>query len=239
MTSNRPIGTLARKELTMMFNSPATYVIAVVFLLLSGYMFMNTLFQNNVSTMDTFLRPMPLILTFIIPALMMRSFAEEYRTGTIEYLATLPLEDRDIVVAKYIAAMGLLGTLLAFTLVFPLTLVFVGRPDWGHLLGSYLALLGLSSFFAAIGIWASSITRNQVVAFIIGFFVCFLFFLLARIADFLPDLLATFVRAFTVETHFDALSRGVVDTRDLLYWASGTAFFLVATLVTVQSRRVR
>ena len=103
------------------------------------------------------------------------------------------------------------------------------------------AAMGPSWFamFAAIGIWASAFTRNQVVAFIIGFFVCFIFYLLARIADFLPGVLASFVRGLSVEAHFDALVRGVMDTRDLLYWASGTLFFLMSALAVVQSKKWR
>ena len=104
----------------------------------------------------------------------------------------------------------------------------------GQMVGSYVSILGLASFFAAIGLWASAFTRNQVVAFIIGFFVCFIFFLLGHVADFLPGVLASFVRGLSIETHFDALARGVLDTRDLLYWASGTVFFLAACLMVVR-----
>jgi len=231
--------TLARKELAIMLNTPATYVISVVFMLITGWLFVSPLFQVNQSTLDTFFRPLPLIFTFLVPALTMRSFAEEFKTGTIEYLSTLPLEDHDIVLGKYLAAMGLLGLLIAFTLVFPVVLFFVGRPDPGQLVGVYVSIVGLASFFSAIGLFASVTTRNQVVAFIIGFFICFLFFLLNRVADFMPGLLANFVRGFSVDEHFDALARGVLDTRDLLYWATGTIFFLTACLSVMQSKKWR
>src|SRR4029077_3172655 len=130
----------------------------------------------------------------------------------------------EIVAGKFLATLGLIGLLVAFTVCFPLVLLVVGRPDPGQLFGAYLSILGLASFFAAIGIWASAFTRNQVVAFIIGFFVCFIFYLLGHIAEFLPGLLASVVQNLSVETHFEALSRGVLDTRDLLYWGSGTVF---------------
>jgi len=229
--------TLARKELSMMLNAPATYVIAVVFLLVNGWLFVSTLFLMNQSTLDTFVRLLPLIFTFLVPALTMRAFSEEFKAGTMEYLATLPIEDHEIIAGKYLAALGLIGLLVAFTVSFPLILLVVGRPDPGQLLGAYVSILGLASFFAAIGIWASAFTRNQVVAFIIGFFVCFIFYLLSRMADFLPGMLSGFVRDLSVETHFDALARGVLDTRDLLYWASGTLFFLVSTLAVVRSKK--
>jgi ABC-2 type transport system permease protein len=234
-----PILVLARKELAILFNAPATYVIGVLFLLLNGWLFMSPLFQINQSSLDSFVRPLPLIFTFLVPALTMRSFSEEFRSGTIEYLGTLPIDDFEVVIAKYLAAMGLIGTLLAFTLVYPIVLWAIGRPDWGEILGAYVAVAGLASFFSAIGLWASSLTRNQVVAFIIGFFVCFVFFVLSKMSEFMPGVLSIFVRSWGVETHFDPLARGVVDTRDLLYWASGTFFFLAACLAVVQSKKWR
>jgi ABC-2 type transport system permease protein len=234
-----PVLTLARKELTIMIHAPATYVIAVVFLLINGWLFVSPLFQMNQSTLDTFSRPLPLIFTFLVPALTMRAFSEEFKTGTIEYLGTLPIEDYEIVLGKYLAVLGMIGMLIAFTLFYPLVLFVIGRPDPGQLVGTYVSILCLASFFAAIGLWASASTRNQVVAFIVGFFVCFLFFLLDRVADFLPGFLVSFVRGLSVQTHFDALARGVLDTRDLIYWASGTFFFLAASLTVVQSKKWR
>ncbi len=236
MTHN-PILILARKELMTLLNMPTTYVITVAFLLVTGWLFVSPLFLMNQSALDGFLRPLPLIFTFLVPALTMRSFAEEWKAGTIEYLCTLPIEDHEIVIAKYLASMGMIGVLLLFTLCYPAVLLVVGRPDPGQMIGAYVAILGLASFFAAIGLWASSFTRNQVVAFIVGFFVCFLFFLLGRIADFLPGMLSSFVRTLSVETHFDALARGVLDSRDLLYWVSGTAFFLIWTHSVLQSKK--
>ena len=234
-----PWPTLTRKELTVFFNAPATYVIFVVFLVMTGWLFVSPLFLRDQSTLDTFLQPLPLILTFVIPALTMRAFSEEFRAGTMEYLGTLPIQDYEIVLAKYLAAMGLFGALLAFTLVYPLILMVVGQPDYGQMFGSYCAVIGLASFYAAIGLWASSMTRNQVVAFIIGFFTCFFFFLLGQIAELLPGFMTVLLRPFGVGPHFDSLARGVLDSRDLLYWASGTAFFLLASLASLNSRRWR
>jgi ABC-2 type transport system permease protein len=239
MNRQSPVLVLAHKELSSLFNSAATYVICVVFFLITGWLFISPFFLANESTIDTFLRPMPLIFTFLIPALTMRSFAEEFRSGTIEYLATLPIKDYEIVLGKYIAAMGLLMVLLGFTLTYPLVLWAVGRPDPGQVIGGYISLIGLGSFFAAIGLWASSMTRNQVVAFIMAFFVCFIFYLLSHVADLAPGILSTFLKAWSVEGHFDAMARGVIDSRDLLYWLSGTVFFLASGLAALHSRRWR
>ncbi len=238
MTLRRhPILVLAHKELSTLLNMPATYVIFVLFLVLTGWLYVSPLFSYGQSSLDSFLRPLPLIFSFLIPALTMRSFSEEMKGGTIEYLSTLPLRDTEIVVGKYLALLSLLSLLLLFTGVYPLTLIAVGRPDPGQLVGGYLAAWSLGAMFAAVGLWASSLTRNQVVAFIVGFFICFLLYLLDRASEFVPGMLSEGLRWVGIHPHFDALSRGVVDTRDLLYWASGIFFFLAATLSVVHSKR--
>lgn len=228
---------LARREWAAMRNAPATYVIATLFLLLTGWLFAASLFEYNQSVLDAFARPLPLIFTFLMPALSMRLFAEELRSGTMETLATLPVTDTEIVLGKFVGLMGLLKVLLAFTLVYPLALVVIGRPDPGHVAGTYLAIVCLGAFFGAIGLWASTLSRNQVVSFIVAFFVCFLFFIMGRVAELFPEAAAGFVRAFGVDAHYDALLRGVLDTKDLVYWLGGTAFFLAATLSSLYSRR--
>jgi ABC-2 type transport system permease protein len=236
---NNPVFILARKELSITMNAPATYVISVVFLLITGWLFVSPLFLLNQSGLDSFYRPLPLIFSFLVPALTMRAFSEEFKSGTIEYLATLPLEDHQIVLAKYLAALGLIGLLIVFTFVFPIVLWLIGRPDLGQIIGVYVSIAGLSAFFAAIGLCASALTRNQVVAFIIGFFICFAFFLLGRVSELLPGGLASFVRGFSVEAHFEALARGVLDSRDILYWVSGAVFFLTACQAVVRGKKWR
>jgi ABC-2 type transport system permease protein len=236
---HRPILVLAKKEISALFNSPATYIVCVVYLMTSGWFFAAPLFQMNQSSLDTFLGPLPLLFTFLIPALTMRSFAEEFKAGTIEYLATLPIKDYEIVLGKYLGALGWLGVLLLFTLAYPVVLMIAGHPDYGQLFGAYAAILGLGAFFTAIGLWASALTRNQVVAFIVSFFICFALYILERIADFLPRILADVIRAVSILPHYESLARGVLDSRDILYWASGTGFFLVACLAVMNSRRWR
>jgi len=232
-----PLWVLARRDLSVMFSSPGTYIISVVFLMTVGWLFISPFFLVNQSSLETFLAPVPILFTFLIPALTMKLFAEEFKTGTMECLATLPVKDYEIVLGKYLAALGLVATLLVFTLFYPLVLFCVGRPDLGEILGGYGAVVGLAVFFAAIGLWASSLTRNQVIAFILAFFVCFAFFLLNHVADFLPGVLADWVRWCGVDGHFQSLSRGVFDSRDLIYWLSGAVLFLSSCLITVHSRR--
>jgi ABC-2 type transport system permease protein len=235
----KPISVLARKELAAILNSPATYVVCVLFLVTSGWMFAAPLFLANQSSLDTFSRPIPMLFAFLIPAVTMRAFSEEFKAGTIEYLATLPIKDHEIVLGKYLGLVGWLCVLLLFTLVYPAIVLAVGRPDMGQMVGTYIAIFCLGAFYSAIGLWASALTRNQVVAFITSFFVCFTLNLLDRLADFMPGILSPILRAISVGGHFDALARGVLDTRDLLYWASGSLFFLAACLAILNSRRWR
>jgi ABC-2 type transport system permease protein len=233
------IGILARKELAALFNAPATYVVWVIYLVITGWLFTMPLFNFNQSSLDTFLKPLPLLFTFILPALTMRSFSEEFKTGTIEYLATLPVKDYEIVLGKYLAVLGWLATLLVFTLAYPVVLAIIGRPEPGHVIGSYLAIAGLGSLYAAVGLWASALTRNQVVAMILSFVVCFVLLIIDRVADFAPGFLSGFIRSLGIGPHYELLTRGVIDTRDILYWLSGAGFFLVACLAVMNSRRWR
>jgi ABC-2 type transport system permease protein len=239
MKNSHPIWILARREISMLLNSPASYVVCVVFLVTSGWLFAAPLYQFNQSSLDTFLRPLPLLFTFLLPALTMRAFSEEFKSGTIEYLATLPIQDYQIVLGKYLGVLGWLCGVLLFTLGYPIFLLAAGHPDIGHLIGSYLGILGLGMLFAGIGLWASALTRNQVVAFIVSFFVCFALFLMDRLAEFMPGVFADAIRSVGVYAHYDTMIRGVVDTRDLLYWASGSLFFLGACLAVMNSRRWR
>ncbi len=237
--SRHPIFVLARKELVSALNTPATYVICVLFLVTTGWLFAVPLFQFRQSTLETFYRPIPLLFLFLVPALTMRSFSEEFKAGTIEYLATLPIKDYEIVLGKFLGSLAWLLIMIAFTLVYPITLLIVGRPDIGHLIATYISVISLGAFFTAIGLWASALTRNQVVAFIVSFFVCFTLYLVDHIARFVPTVISPWVATLGVNTHFESLSRGVIDSRDLLYWASGTIFFLSACLAVLNSRRWR
>jgi ABC-2 type transport system permease protein len=239
MRTKNPIQILAHRELSMLFNSPATYVVCVLFLVTSGWMFAVPLFEANQSSLDFFVRPIPMLFTFLIPALTMRSFSEEFKSGTIEYVATLPVRDYEIVLGKYLGSLGWLAIVMLFTLGYPLILFVIGRPDVGQVVGAYAAIFALGAFYTAVGLWASALTRNQVVAFIVSFFVCFTLFLLDKIADFLPGFVSNFVRGMSVGAHFEPLARGVLDTRDLLYGVSGSIFFLAACLAVMNSRRWR
>jgi len=227
------------KEWKESFNSPMPYIFLVMFFLLAGWFFVWPLFLGGQATLSEFFGPMPLLLVFFLPAFAMRLFAEEYKMGTIETLATLPVRDTEIVLGKFLAVLGLWGLVVGLSGVYALMLLALGRPDVGQLAASFLGLFLLGGFYAAAGLFASSLTRSQVVGFLFGFVFCFAFFLFGKITQYLPGPVAAVLTYMGVDAHFDGFLRGVVDTRDLVYFLSGQALFLAATLASFNSRRWR
>lgn len=228
-----------KKELRSYFDTLTAYVVTIVVLLISGYLFASPLFIQNQANVSGFVEVAPLLFTFFIPAVTMRLYAEEYRSGTMEILTSLPVHDVETLIAKYAGAMSLISFMLAGTLTFALSVKLLGRPDMGALIGSYLGLWLTSALLASVGIWASSLTRNQIVAFILAFLVCFALFLVGKVHLFLPPAWAGVAGFLGLDSHLDNMSRGVIDTRDLLYYLGISAFFIYATFLKVDARRAR
>ena len=228
---------ILQKELRVYFNSPVAYIVIIAFLLISGWLFSSQIFLNKQATLEYFLSDIPLLLVFIVPAVSMRLFAEEQKVGTIKILATLPLRDFEIIMGKYLAAFALMATAVLSMLIHPVTLSFLGNIDWGRVAGSYLGLMLLIASFMAIGLFASSITKNQIVAFIIGFVICFAFFIIGKVLDLVPSFMVNFVEYFGIDSHFENISKGLIDSRDLIYYASVIIFFLYAAYLTMRSRK--
>ncbi|HRH70857.1 MAG TPA: gliding motility-associated ABC transporter permease subunit GldF [Flavobacteriales bacterium] len=237
---------LILKEVRGFLGSLIGQVVVVVFLLLTG-LFLWVFPDNILDTGYADLAPLffiaPWVFLFLVPAVTMRSFSEEKRTGTIEMLLTKPLTEFQLVLAKYLAAVILLVFALLPTLVYWYSLHDLAMPrgnlDTGGIIGSYIGLLFLASCFAAIGVFASSITENQVVAFMIAVFLCFFLYL-----GF--DLIASFdafgslegpIKAIGIQDHYASLSRGVIDLRDVLYFLGAISVFLLLTRTALQSRR--
>lgn len=237
---------LILKEVRGFLGSLIGQVVVVVFLLLTG-LFLWVFPDNILDTGYADLAPLffiaPWVFLFLVPAVTMRSFSEEKRTGTIEMLLTKPLTEMQLVLAKYLAAVILLVFALLPTVVYWYSLHDLAMPrgnlDTGGIIGSYVGLLFLASCFAAIGVFASSITENQVVAFMIAVFLCFFLYL-----GF--DLIASFdafgalegpIKAIGIQDHYASLSRGVIDLRDVLYFLGTIAVFLLLTRTALQSRR--
>ncbi len=229
--------TIFRKELKSYFNSPVAYIVITVFLLISGWFFSTNFFLMGQATVRTALSIIPLIFIVFIPAITMRSIAEEKGSGTIELLVTMPTRDMEIVLGKFFAALTLLTIAVLFTLAYVITASSLGNLDGGPTFGGYLGLLMLGATYLSIGIFASSTTENQIVAFILSFAIIFVFFLLDKVLFFVPGPLVSFFEYLSVDYHFNNLARGVVDSRDIIYYLSLTTFMLVLAGKSLESRK--
>lgn len=226
------------RELKAYFDTPAPYVVVVAALLISGWLFTATLFLAGRAVLDSFTATAPLVFLFFVPALTMRLYSEEEKSGTAETLAALPVRDEDVLVAKALAAQAVVTLYLLAALAYPALLRFAGRPDLGAALGAFLGLWLLGAALVAAGVWASTLTRSQTTAFIAAFLVSFVFFMLGKVQTILPPGLAEAAGALGFDAHLEAFSRGVVTPADTLYFLSLTAWFLHLAWLRVASRRL-
>lgn len=226
-----------KKEFRSYFNSLTAYIVIVLFLLITGYFFVSPLFIMNQATIRHFVDMMPLLMLFFVPAVTMKSFAEEMKFGTLEILATQPVEDYEIILGKYASAVAFVFTGFLFTLFYPLTLILISRIDIGQVIAQYIGIFLLVSFYASIGIFSSILTKNQVVAFIVSFVICFAFFVIGKLSQIAPPFLIGVIDFIGIDSHFENISRGVLDTRDFIYFLSISFFFLFSTLGLFKSKR--
>ena len=225
------------KELRSYFNSPVAYIVLTAFTLLTGFFFTSSLFLIGQASMRPLFTLLPVILLFFVPAITMRLLAEEKRSGSIEILVTLPTRDWEIVLGKFLAAWIFILTGLALTLLYTLTVSSIGDLDAGETFAGYLGLVLLGGAFAAIGIWSSSLTRNQIVAFIVALVLIAALSLVDDLLPVLPVGMAPVLQFLSVSYHFENISRGVVDTRDLLYYASLIFLMLYLAHNALESRK--
>lgn len=224
---------IARRDFQAYFNSPAAYVVLGVFLLVLGYLFFSTLFLSGYASMRGFFGVAPVLFVVFGPAITMRLISEERKTGTIEQLLTLPINNYQVVVGKFLAALGIISVGLAFTLPYVISVSILTPPDtsfdFGPVIGGYLGLLLLASVFLALGLFASSLTKNQIVAFIIGLALCFFFYFVDKFAVLMPASVAGIFEYISVDFHFNNIARGVIDTRGLVFYLSLVTLFIVLT----------
>ena len=228
--------TLTKRELRAYFDGPAAYVVLSVFLAITGWFFGNALFLQNVASLRSVFSIAPFVFLFFIPALTMATFAEERRAGTLELLLTFPVRDWQVIAGKLSAVAIFLLIAIGLTGIYAVTVALLGDLDFGATVGGYLGLFLLGLTYAAIGICASSLTRNQIVAFILGFAIIFGLFLLDKVTDFVPGWLGLIMQYLGADYHFQNLMRGVIDTRDILYYVSMTAFAFLLTTYTLAKR---
>ena len=228
------------KEMKNYFNSPMAYIFLVIFAIINGYFFTQTFFLFNQSDMRSLFNIIPLIYLFFIPAITMSLIAREKNLGTMEIISTLPLKDMDFVIGKFLAAFSLVVTALIVTSIHLLTLTQVGtNVDYGAVFTGYLGLALAGAVYSSVGTFASSITDNQVVAFIIGIFIVLVFFLMDKMLIFVPSYLTGVIQYLSVDYHLSNISRGVIDSRNLVYFSSVVGFFLFITVRILEIRKWR
>ena len=227
-----------KRELHEYFNSPMAYIFLVVFALVTGYFFTNTFFLYNQSDMRSLFGIVPLVYLFFIPAVSMGLISREKSLGTIEIITTLPVRERDIVIGKFLAGLSLILIALLTTLVHYITLINVGTTiDHGAVFTGYLGLALLGGVYTAVGVFSSSLTENQVIAFIVGIAIVLVFFLMDKLLMFVPASLAGIVQYMSTEFHLSNIARGVIDTRNLVYFGSVIGFFLFMTTRVLEARK--
>jgi ABC-2 type transport system permease protein len=232
-----PALVISRREIRTYFNSPVAYIVVPVFVIITGYLFFTQVFLEKQADMRGFFNIMPLLFMFMIPAITMRLLADEKSSGTLELLITMPVRDWEVVVGKFLAAMALLCTAIGLTLVFAITVKSLGPLDRGPAIGGYLGLVLMGGAYVAIGVMASALTRNSIVSFIIAFAISFALYLLGRLTQFLPQALQKLVAYLSIDGHFENVGRGVIDTRDLIYYFSVMVVCLLIATLSLESRR--
>ena len=231
------VGIMFRKELRSYFNSAIAYVLIIVFLCLLGWFYVNNIFLYNVSSMRSMFDIIPIIFLFFVPALTMRLISEEKKSGTIELLTTKPINDIEIVLGKFFAAWALIALALLPTLLYYISVASVGKIDNGPIIGGYIGLLLMAGVYISIGLFASCLTENQIIAFIMGFVFVLVLFFLDKILLYLPDWMASSVEYFGIDYHFSNIARGVVDSRDIIYFLSVIIFSLMLSVRWLNRRK--
>jgi ABC-2 type transport system permease protein len=229
--------TIYKKELRSYFTSPVAYIVIVVFLIITGWFFTSNLFVAGVVTMRGVLDIIPFILIFFIPAITMRTFAEEKKTGTIELLLTKPITDFEIIIGKFLSTLTFAALALAPTIIYVISLTFLGPIDIGAVISAYIGLILMCGIYVSIGLFASSLTENQVVAFIVCFLIVFALFMLNKILVYMPAGIVSILEYIGTDYHFGSISRGVIDSRDIIYYLSGITIMMYLTRTALESRK--
>lgn len=228
--SKNPAIVIMKRELRSYFTGPTAYIVTSLFLIITGVVFFSTFYLQNRAELRQLFAFLPLILSFFVPALTMRLFAEERRIGSMETLMTLPVNEVQVVTGKFLAALISTMTMVAPTLFYLIPVCLFGSPDFGPIFGGYLGTIFLCACFAAIGLFASSVTKNQIIAFFLGWVICIVLTMIDQFLIFLPGAIVSFLTFLSANAHFTSIARGIIDTRDLLYFISLGSLFFVLTV---------
>ena len=226
-----------RKELKSYFNSPIAYVVVITFLVFSSIwiFYLQSFFAANTASLRGYFSVIPIVFIIVMPAITMRSWAEEKKLGTLEVLLTLPFRESTLVLGKYIAALALLAIMIGLTLPIPLLAARFGSFDWGEILSQYLGALLIGAAGISVGLFVSSLTTNQVSAFLVSLFVLLVLTLIAQVNVVLspPAWAAGVFNFISLGQHFSNFQRGLIDTRDLAYYLLVSGLFLYLNTKTL------
>ena len=236
---------IARRELGAYFGTPLAYVFAVIFVALTGAFafYFGNFFDRGQADLQAFFLYHPWIYLILVPAVAMRLWAEERKTGTIELLMTLPIAPWEAIVGKFLAAWAFIGVALMLTFPMWITVNMLGNPDNGVILTSYLGSFLMAGSFLAIGSAISALTKNQVIAFIVSAAICFLFVMSGvemvqnTVKAVFPNFIVQAISQLSFLTHFDQVARGVIDLPSLFFYLSMIAFFLFANMIIVEQKK--
>lgn len=226
---------IAGRELRTYFTSPLAYVVAAFFVLVAGYLFSLILYHTKQASLTPLFSNLTVMFLLITPALTMRLLADERKTGTIELLMTSPITDRELVIGKYLSAVLYLAFLLALTFVYPIILAVFGKPDWATIATGYLGTFLLGASFMAIGVFASSVTANMIIAAMITFALSLVCWLLPSAGQMFGGTANDVMTYLSVINHQENLGRGIIDTTDLVFYLSFIFAFLFLTIRSVET----
>jgi ABC-2 type transport system permease protein len=225
-----------QKELKEYFLSPIAYIVISIFLLVTGWFFFTTFFLYNQADMRQFFNLLPITFAFVIPAMTMKLFSEELNVGSYELLLTLPVSFNDIIFGKFLASVAFVAASLAPTVAYPILISFIGQLDWGPVIAGYIGAIFLGASFCAVGVFASSLTRNQIIAFIVGMVICFILTTIDKMLFFFPGPLLNIIGYLGADFHFQNIAKGIVDSRDILFFISIIFIGLYSTHLVMQEK---
>jgi ABC-2 type transport system permease protein len=234
-----PTWTIAKREFGAFFKSPVAYVVLGAFVPIVGYLFFSSFFLIGNASMESFFGNMPFLLLFFCPAIAMRLLAEERGSGTIEMLLTMPVREVEVVVGKYLAALGVLAVGLLVTLPFALTVGRLGSLDVGPVFAGYLGTLLLGGTYLAVGLASSALTKNQVVAYIVGLAVCLGLFFMGMFYSMAGSVLGPILQYASPAYQFQKITRGVIELRNVVYYVSVIGLLVVLSVQVLESRKWR
>ena len=235
------IAAIFKKEFRSYFNSPIAYIFITFFLAISAWFFFRSFFIVNQAELRGYFGLMPWLFLLFIPAVTMKLWAEEKKIGTVEILMTLPIKDYEVVIGKYLASFALLAVTVIFSFSLPMTVAYLGNPDSGPIVGGYIGLILMGGAYLSIGLLASTLTENQIVAFILGIVMSFVLLIIGEdiVLFNAPNWVVPIFSYLGLGAHFSSILRGVIDSRDLIYYLSVIGFFIYLSVLSLESRKWR